>query len=368
MELVVERSILDSWGYGPFFSHAFSSLSRPDLLPARVISDLGSRLEVVSPPLPALLAQPSGRLRHLLIAEEFPTVGDWVAISAPRAGQVDELAVVHHVLPRRTLLTRRAADRDQNQLVAANVDTFFVVTSINRDANARRVERYLTAVRDSGAAPVVVVNKIDLVGAAELATALAELSAAAPGVPIAPVSAYSGVGVAELESYLRPGHTVALIGSSGVGKSSLVNSWLGRDQQAVAPIDDNDRGRHATSRRELFALPGGGLVIDTPGMRSFGLLDTDTGLDDTFADIAALAASCRFRDCKHRGEPGCAIEAAIEAGTLDPSRRDGLRKLEGELAAVARRRDQMLAREQRARWKSVHKSLRARSKIDPKLR
>ncbi len=371
----MERSILDpilasvlaSWGYGPSVSHALSSLARPDLAPARTIADLGTRLEVVDASGAPRLAQLSGRLRHTLSARERPVVGDWVAIAAP--DRPDEPAVVHHVLPRTSQLVRRAAGRaEREQVVAANVDTCLVVTSANRDASARRLERYLTAVWDSGAAPVVVVSKIDLVGDRALDAALAELAAVAPGVPILPVSAHTGAGLEALAAHLGPGRTVALIGSSGVGKSSLVNHWLGRDHQAVLPIDANDRGRHATTRRELFAVPGGGLVIDTPGMRSFGLTDTDTGLDDAFADIAELAARCRFRDCQHQGEPGCAIDAAIEAGELDPGRRDGLHKLERELAAAELRRDPLAAREQRARMKAVNKALRARTRVDPKLR
>jgi ribosome biogenesis GTPase len=375
MELPVERSILDptvtsiltSWGYGPSFDHALSSLARPELSPARTISDLGARLEVVDASGEPRLAQLSGRLRHTLPARERPVVGDWVAIAAP-AGP-DEPAVVHGVLPRTSQLVRRAAGRaEREQVVAANVDTCLVVTSANRDASARRLERYLTAVWDSGAAPVVVVSKIDLVGDRELAAVIAALAAVAPGVPILPVSARTGTGLAALAGHLRPGRTVALIGSSGVGKSSLLNHWLGRDHQAVLPVDANDRGRHATTRRELFALPGGGLVIDTPGMRSFGLVDTDTGLGDAFADLGEIAARCRFRDCQHRGEPGCAIDAAIDAGELDPGRRDGLHKLTRELAAAELRRDPLAAREERARIKAVNKALRARTRVDPKLR
>lgn len=371
MELPVERSMLDSilasWGYGPSFSQALSSLARPDLAPARVISDLGSQLEIVDAGDMPRLAQLSGRLRHTLPALDRPVVGDWVAIAAP-AGP-DEPAVVHDVLPRTGQLIRRAAGRaEREQVVAANVDTCLVVTSANRDASARRLERYLTAVWDSGAAPVVVVSKIDLVDDRELSGVLAALAAVAPGVPIVPVSAHGGTGLDALAVHLRPGRTVALIGSSGVGKSSLVNRWLGRDHQAVLPIDANDRGRHATTRRELFAVPGGGLVLDTPGMRSFGLLDSDTGLGDAFADVAELAARCRFRDCRHRGEPGCAIDAAIEAGELDPGRRDGLHKLSRELAAAELRRDPLAAREHRTRMKGVNKALRARARVDPKLR
>jgi len=367
MELVVQSSnlaaILASWGHDPRLSLAFSSLARPDLVPARVVSHLGPQVELVDASGALRLAQPSGRMRHTLRADQLPTVGDWVAVTAAAA----EPAIVHCVLPRRTQLIRRAAGKlADEQVVAANVDTFFIVTSANRDASARRLERYLIAVRDGGAAPVIVVNKVDLVDGAGLAAALAELAAVAPGVPIAPVSAHSGAGLGELAAYLAPGRTVALIGSSGVGKSSLVNAWLGSDLQSVLPIDENDRGRHATTRRELFVLPAGGLVIDTPGMRSFGLLDTDSGLDDTFADIAALATGCRFRDCRHQGEPGCAVDAAIDAGDLDPDRLDGMHKLERELAAAERRRDRAAARAERARWKSINKAQRTRYKVDPK--
>ncbi|HSS02720.1 MAG TPA: ribosome small subunit-dependent GTPase A [Kofleriaceae bacterium] len=378
----MEHSILASltpWGFGPELSQAFSSLvsslgSSPssaldagrDLVPARVISHYGAYLEVVDAACPARRVQPSGRLRHTLHFEELPTVGDWVAITAP-AG--DEPALIHGILPRTTQLIRRAAGkRHDGQVIAANVDTFFVVTSANRDANPRRLERYLTAVRDSGAAMVIVVNKTDLADPAELAATLAALTDAAPDVAVVAVSAHRGDGLAALEPHLRPGHTVALIGSSGVGKSSLVNHWFGFAHQLVHVIDDSDRGRHTTSRRELFALPGGALVIDTPGMRELALLGTDDGLDETFADVTALAAACRFRDCRHQGEPGCAVDAAIDAGELDPGRLAGMHKLERELAAAELRRDRAERRAERARMKVVNRSQRARGKLDPKFR
>lgn len=335
---------LEALGFRTSFAAALAALDEP-LLPARVISDFGSRYEV-SDGVRGLLAQPSGRLRRLR-----PTVGDWVAIS--RAG------VIHHVLPRATELVRRAAGkRGEPQVIAANVDCFFVVTSANRDANARRLERYLAIVWDSGATPVVVINKAELVSAAELAVRHRELAQVAPGVAVLAVSAHTGEGVAALRSYVPRGATVGLIGSSGVGKSSLVNRLLGEARQDVRAIDDNDRGRHATTRRALFALPGGGQVIDTPGMRELGLVDAG-GLDDVFADVAELAAACRFRDCRHRGEPGCAVAAAVDDGALAAGRRDGLHKLERELA-----RD---PHEDKARWKAIHKSQRARTKVDPKL-
>ena len=362
MELLVELSHLASWGYRPADSAAFVHLARPDLAPARVITDLGARLEVVDASGAVRLAHLSGRLRH----GERPTVGDWVAVASD--GGLDD-AVIVNLLPRRTRLVRRVAGRRADeQIVAANVDTFFVVTSANRDANVRRLERYLTAVWDGGAAPVLVVNKAELCTSDELAATLDELAATAPGVAIVAVSAHTGAGFDALDAYLRPGDTVALIGSSGVGKSSLINRLLGHAQQDVRAIDDNDRGRHATTRRQLFALPSGGLVIDTPGMRELGLVDGGTGLDETFAEVTELAADCRFRDCQHRGEPGCAVDAAIARGTLDPARRDGLHKLAREVAAIERLRDPALAREHRGRWKAIHKSMRARAKIDPKLR
>jgi ribosome biogenesis GTPase len=366
MELIVDRSILESWGFGPPFSVSFWSLARPDLVPARVLSDLGSHLEVVDSECTGRLAQPSGRMRHLLRPDQLPTVGDWVALAVPTG---DQPAVIHYVLPRKSQLTRGAAGRrTQGQVVAANVDTFFIVTSANRDANVRRLERYLIAIWDSGATPVLVVNKIDLVEPAALDGVLADLAAVAPGVPIVAVSAHRGTNIGDLGEHLQPGRTAALIGSSGVGKSSLVNGWLGSDVQIIAPIDENDRGRHGTTRRELFALPGGALVIDTPGMRAFGLLETEVGLETVFSDIAELAAGCRYRDCQHRGEPGCAVEAAIDAGDLDADRRDGLHKLERELAAASIRRDPVLAAEERARMRAVNKAHRARARADPKLR
>jgi ribosome biogenesis GTPase len=382
LELVVKH-LLDSWGFDPEFSIAFSSLAssltaspvssptsspaRPDLAPARVVSDRGFRLEVVDASGAPRLAVPSGRLRHTSAGAALPAVGDWVAVAAAH-GPADPV-VIHGVLPRRTQLIRRAAGRsDRDQVIATNIDTVLVVTSANRDARARRLERQLTAVWDSGAAAVVVVSKSDLVDAAALAAILADIAASAPSVPVIAVSVRSGAGLAELAALLRPAHTVALMGSSGVGKSSLVNHWLGVDHQLILPIDADDRGRHATTRRELFALPGGALVIDTPGMRSFGLLDTDTGLDETFADVTALAANCRFRNCQHHGEPGCAVEAAIDAGELDPERRDSYDQLVRELVTAARRRDPALARDELNRLKARNRALRARSRIDPKLR
>lgn len=363
MELRVQtHDDLSSWGYCPFFSEAFTALAQPGWVPARVTANRGARLAIAGAR--ASEARLSGKLRHDSLERELPAVGDWVAIADDPHG----LATVHKVLPRRTELVRRAAgERDVEQVVAVNVDTFFIVTSANRDANPRRLERYLTAVWDSGAKPFVVINKIDLASAEEVRREIAALSAHAPGAPIAGVSAHTGEGVDELVSSVGVGETFALIGSSGVGKSSLVNRLLGTATQAVLGIDENDRGRHATTHRELFALPNGRLAIDTPGMRSFGLLDSDSGLEQTFSDISAFADRCRFRDCKHHDEPGCAVLAAIETGELSGERLESAHKLERELAAIERRRDPALLRADKARWKAIHMGQRARKKVDPKL-
>ncbi|NUP05957.1 MAG: ribosome small subunit-dependent GTPase A [Polyangiaceae bacterium] len=362
LELRVNAIDLSVWGYGPFFSESFLAIARPDWAPARVLANWGARLAIAGAR--ATEARPSGRLRHDSLERELPTVGDWVAITDDPGG----IAIIHKVLPRRTELVRRAAgQKDVEQVVAANVDTFFIVTSANRDANPKRLERYLTAVWDSGATPVVVINKIDLVSPEELQREITTLAPHAPGAPIIGVSARTGEGVDELVSSIDPGKTFAMIGSSGVGKSSLVNRLLGTATQTVLGIDENDRGRHTTTHRELFALDNGTLAIDTPGMRSFGLLDADEGLDRTFSDIAALADGCRFRDCRHEDEPGCAVFAAIEAGELSLDRLESAQKLERELAAIDRRRDPALMRAHKERWRAVHMAQRARKKVDPKL-
>lgn len=355
---------LEALGYCASFSDSFDALGRADLVPSRVVSDLGAHLLVAGGP--ALRAELSGRLRHDLTHAERPAVGDWVALAPGRSP--DDVAIIHGVLPRRTMLLRRAAgQRVEPQVVAANVDRFLVVTSANLDVNPRRIARYLAAIADGGADSLVVVNKVDLCSAGELGEVAARLASTLRGQPIAWVSAATGAGLDAIGALAPPGRTLAVVGMSGVGKSSLVNRLLGEDRQEVLPIDDNDRGRHATTRRELLVLPGGGLLIDTPGMRSFGLIGDDAGLDGAFDDVLAAAAACRFRDCQHAGEPGCAVAAAIDDGTLDEDRVAAFHKLDREIAFAERRQNPLAAERMRQQRRVIHRALRARTKLDPKL-
>jgi ribosome biogenesis GTPase / thiamine phosphate phosphatase len=347
---------LPDLGYRPFFSAQIDRLQRPDLVPGRIAADGPGIYHLLGCQAP--LGELSGRLRHALSGSNRPAVGDWVAVADD-----PERAIVHHVLERQTAMVRRAADSDSMaQVIAANLDVIFVVTSANRDLNLRRLERYLTAVWDSGAAPAIVLNKIDLVP--DVAPLVAEIEGVAFGVPILPVSASLDLGMEGVRERVGPGITAALVGSSGVGKSSLVNRLLGREAQFVNAIREDDaRGRHTTTRRELLLLPGGGVLIDTPGMRELGLLEDDGGVAATFADIEEMALSCRFHDCRHEGEPGCAVRESLAAGTLDRGRWESYRKLRKEIAAAETRRDPVLAAEERRRWKVIHKSMRSHPKL-----
>jgi ribosome biogenesis GTPase len=350
---------LASLGFDDFFATQFAGLDKA-WVPARVVAEGQSSFHVAGCRAP--LADLSGRLLKTLDKLARPVVGDWVAV----IDGVDR-ASIQHVCDRRTELVRRAAGtKTEPQVVAANVDVFFVVTAANRDFNERRLERYVTAVWSSGAEPVVVLNKIDL--DVDLAPLLEAIERAAIGVPVVRASAATGAGLDELREHIRPGRTVAFIGSSGVGKSSLTNRLLGRDVQAVSGLRSDERGRHTTTARQLIELAEGGVLIDTPGMRELGLLEDDGGIDASFADVAAFAERCRFRDCTHEREPGCAVLAAVEAGELLAERLASYRKLVREIAAAERAREPLLAARTKARWKATHRALRARAKIDPKLK
>jgi ribosome small subunit-dependent GTPase A len=277
-----------------------------------------------------------------------PAVGDWVAVRG-------ELAVA--VLPRRSAFTRTVAGRSSAaQVVAANLDVVLVVEALVGEARLRRVERYLAVAWSSGATPVVVLTKADLCD--DVASAVAQVAEDALGAEVLPVSSMTGAGIDAVAALLGPGRTGAMVGPSGVGKSSLANALAGEVLAATREIRDDGRGRHTTTARELHQLPGGGLLIDTPGMRELGLYDDLEGVDVAYADVALLAAGCRFRDCAHRTEPGCAVAAAIDDGRLDPGRFTAWRKLQAEAHRQLLRVDARARAAERARLRSFHRAVR----------
>jgi ribosome biogenesis GTPase len=315
-----------------------------------------------------LLTRPTGRLRHLAgpSVADLPAVGDWVALRDGR---------IHAVLPRRTAVTRRTPGTGAGeQVLAANVDLVVAVVAPGRDANPRRVERLLALAWESGAQPVVALGRADLCPdyGTDVASELAGLAAVAPGVRVLALSCFTGEGVDEIAALLTPGRTAVLLGSSGVGKSTLVNRLAGRDLLATGEVRDDGRGRHTTTTRQLVALAGGGLVIDTPGLRELGLWtgrrgpgnlegvprSVGSGTAAAFGDIEALAAGCRFDDCQHRTEPGCAVLAALEDGRLAADRLAAWEKLQRELDWARRRADPLAAAARRRQIRALNRSLR----------
>jgi ribosome biogenesis GTPase len=330
------------------------------LHPARVAEEQRGGHYLLHTQAGAVHAEISGRLRYLATeATELPAVGDWVAASLRPE---ESAATIHEVLPRHSALVRQTpGDRAAPaQVMAANLDTVWVVTSVNPDFNPRRIERTLALVRESGALGVVVLSKCDL--NADLGAIVTEAAIAAPDTPVHMVSAVDGTGLEALQPYLTRGASVALIGSSGVGKSTLANRLLGREVLAVSDIrGDDDKGRHTTTHRELVPLPGGGVLIDTPGIREIGLWsDDEGGVASAFPEIDALLGQCRFPDCGHTNEPGCAILAGLADGTLDPARLDSYYKLEREAERIARKRNARGRHEERQKHKSFAKMLKQR--------
>jgi ribosome biogenesis GTPase len=346
---------LAAWGWDDRLATAMPVVSGGDAQPGRVItaSAGGTTVMTASGPWPTRLA---GHFRHpSTIPTDRPAVGDWVVGPiAPPSGP-DAAMTIEIVLPRRSAFVRTSPQGGIDpQVVAANVDTVFIVQALTRDLNMRRLERYLGAAWSSGAEPVVVLNKADLW--ADLEAVLERVAQVAIGVPIEVTSAVTGLGREGLEAHLRPRRTVALLGSSGVGKSTIVNWLLGEERQLVRQTRaDDERGRHTTTSRELIPLPGGALVLDTPGLRSLGVWD-DAGMERTFADIEALAVECRFSDCRHDREPGCAVRSAIDEGSLSATRLEARRKLEREIASQERRASPAAAHAERRRWAKLTKA------------
>jgi ribosome biogenesis GTPase len=282
----------------------------------------------------------SGKLRHAAAERaDLPAVGDWL-LAQVRQGE--NRATIHRVLARRTKFSRKTAGKKtEEQIVAANIDTLLLVSSLNREFNPRRLERYLSLAWESGARPILILNKSDALE--DAASLLADAESASPGVPVLLTSALRGDGLDKLQQIVREGGTTALLGSSGVGKSTLINAVLGEDRQFTRPVrETDDRGRHSTTSRQLIPVPGGGVLIDTPGMRELQLWESSEGLERTFAEVQDLAPQCKFRDCRHQSEPGCAVRAAAEMGDLDSERLANYHKLEREEQFLAAKQDAAL--------------------------
>lgn len=337
---------------------AFSSYAQQGMILARVAiaqRDLYYLLAEQGP----LHAEPSGQLYYRAPNRAaLPVTGDWVAarIVGP------EQALVEAVLPRRTCLSRRAAGaREQEQPLAANVDVVFLVCGLDGDFNLRRLERYLALVAASGASPVVVLNKADL--CAGLADRIVETASIARNAPVVAASTLDPRGIDALRRFLASGATIALLGSSGVGKSSIANRLLGEERFLTREVRMSDsRGRHTTIRRELTPLPGSGALIDTPGLRELQLWLNPESVDAVFDEITAIAGGCRYRDCTHSGEPGCAVAAALDGGQLDADRWASFRKLRAEAQWHESMADPLAALERKRKWKLIHKQVRAYNK------
>ena len=320
----------------------------PGLAPGRVVAahraayDVQTAAEVVRTRLP-------GRLMH---ENAEVAVGDWVGLAD---------GLIRAVLPRRSAIVRKSAGlTSEPQTLAANVDVAFIVTSLGPDLEPRRIERYLVTVWESGASPEVVLTKADRME--DPWGLVAEVEAVALGVPVHVVSALTGQGVDALRARVGDGATAVLIGSSGVGKSTLVNRWVGRELMAVKETRaDDDEGRHTTTHRELIVLPGGGVVIDTPGIRELQLWDSG-GMEEAFADVEELAAACRFSDCSHNTEPGCAVKAALASGELPVERHASWLKLQRELRSIELRHNARLRKEERKRWTQLSRDARTRTR------
>lgn len=343
-------------GWHDTFATAFAP-HQARSVPGRVSrSDRGGSLlvETVEGPVHARLAS---RFRRLDDPIALPTVGDWVALGGER---IDGQPVVHTLLPRRSVIVRQApADRPAAaQVLAANVDVTLIVAALDTEVNQRRLDRYLALAWQSGTIPVVVLTKADRCDVVPAVVATVE--AATLGVPVHALSARTGDGVERLDPYLASGRTAVLLGVSGAGKSTLANRLLGADALLIQEVRADGKGRHTTTRRQLLRLPGGGLLIDTPGLRELGLWETGEGVAEVFGDIEELAAGCRFADCRHASEPGCAVTAAVADGTLAGERLDSHRKLQRELAHLARKQDVRLRQADQRRWKHVERQMRAR--------
>ncbi|MFA5867456.1 MAG: ribosome small subunit-dependent GTPase A [Actinomycetota bacterium] len=339
---------LETLGWSPFFASAFKLFSKSGYSVGRVYEAHKNFYRLLTEN-GDLQAKISGKMRHeSVVGGDFPTVGDWVVIQVRNE---EGEATIQAVLPRFSKFSRKVAGGvTREQVLAANVDTAFLVSALNNDFNVRRMERYFAVAMESGANPVVVLNKDDLFSDDVIEAKIAEAKKSASDVPIFAVSALTGHGMQDLAGYIPKGKTAVFLGSSGVGKSALINALLGRYTQKTNTVrEGDDKGRHTTSFQKLIILPDKGMVIDTPGLRELQLWDIEGGLGGAFKDIEDIGAGCKFRDCLHESEPGCAVRKAISQGTVDASRLENYLKLQQEIAYTADRKEFLAKKNERER-------------------
>jgi ribosome biogenesis GTPase len=339
--IISQLALLASLGWDTYLDEKFTQAAPPDAVPARVIADHGADY----------LVHTGLETRRASARRIDPAVGDWVVLDGD---------LIIDVVARRTVFSRKAAGvESREQVLAANVDVALVVAAAT-DVNVRRIERFLTIAWQSGAVPVVVMTKADVTDSAD--EMRAELEATSPGTPVVVTSAVTGQGVDEIANLLRPARTGVLLGPSGAGKSTLINRLAGAEVMRTREIHRSGEGRHMTSHRQLVQLPGGGMIIDAPGLREAQLWEGEDALGSVFDDIEQLALRCRFSDCAHLSEPGCAIKAALADGSLDRGRFDSYRKLQRELRAIAKKSDARLRIEDRKKWKQIAMAARSRTR------
>ncbi len=337
-------------GWDPFFAKAFEPFNTGEFLPARVAVQHKGHYLLYSE-LGELQGKITGRLRHRAAGiRDFPTTGDWVVI---RARPGEGAATITEILPRRTKFSRKVAGpTTEEQIIAANIDKALIVSGLDEDFNPRRIERYLVLATESGAEPVIVLNKADLCD--DLPDVLNEVDTLSGGAPVLVTSVKRNEGLDQLAASIGEGKTGTLLGSSGVGKSSIVNHLLGSEHLITREVRETDsRGRHATTRRELVLLPGGGMLIDTPGLRELQLWGETSAVNESFDDIEALIASCKFTNCRHETEPACAVRRAMEQGMLDPGRFASYQRLQKEMEYLARKQDLREQLREKERWKKL---------------
>lgn len=355
---------LKTLGWNSFFENEFEPYKEEGCKVGRVALEHKGAYRIYTDS-GELVAEVTGRVRfHARERGDFPAVGDWVVLGL----HPDKRASIHAILPRKSKFSRKAATSRktigsvaEEQIVATNIDTVFLIQGLDNDFNLRRIERYLVLAQESGATPVIILNKADLCHDVE--AKLREVESIALGVPVHAISSKKDFGLEHLYQYLGEGLTIAFLGSSGVGKSTLINRLVGKDVQKVAEVRaGDDRGRHTTRHRELIMLPSGGLLIDTPGMRELQLWDVGEGVSDTFADIKAIASRCYFSDCRHENEPDCAVRDALAEGSLDANRFENFTKMTKEASYFDAQHDQKAKMSRKDREKKLHKMMKTMKK------